>query len=559
MKISYEIHTSLQLNLKAYLRELEAFRTGQKYVSMQEHYERMLREQRAHINKLKQENEKLRRENRKTVDSWYETCVEMQKEHEKEVRTLKKSADTMKKRALKAEGERDAAYDRIKQLLKEKYALGMQLEEAEGLIIKLKAQVNKDFENSSLPSSAQPVRKKKISNNRERSGKKPGGQTGHAHHPRKRQEPTDTIHLPAEEYILQDPDFKKTGRTLTKQMVGIRIVMEVTEYTADEYRNYKTGERYHAPFPDGVVDDVNYDGSIKAFLFLLNNHCCVSIDKCSSLLAELTDGRLRISKGMINQLGRQFSGKSRDERQAVIKELIQSPVLHSDCCYVKNNGKTAYVFVTAKPDGELFYTASDVKGDKGIIKTPLKDYTGCVVHDHDVSFYHYGSQHQECMAHILRYLKGSMENEPEREWNKEMHSLVREMIHHVNGLKENEPCTPEKIAEFEKRYDEILKKAMDEYENVPCSDYYRDGSNLAKRLQEYKEAHLLFLRNRNIPATNNTAERLLRAIKRKGKQAITFRSMENIEYLCDNMSVLYSLREKDENLYQASIHIFEAV
>ena len=35
-------------------------------------------------------------------------------------------------------------------------------------------------------------------------------------------------------------------------------------------------------------------------------------------------------------------------------------------------------------------------------------------------FYHYGTNHQECLAHVLRYLKNSMENEPERTWNKEM-------------------------------------------------------------------------------------------------------------------------------------------
>ena len=52
-------------------------------------------------------------------------------------------------------------------------------------------------------------------------------------------------------------------------MVGIRLVLDVTEYQADVYYNSKTGERIHAPFPDGVVNDVNYNGSIKAFLFFV--------------------------------------------------------------------------------------------------------------------------------------------------------------------------------------------------------------------------------------------------------------------------------------------------
>ena len=40
------------------------------------------------------------------------------------------------------------------------------------------------------------------------------------------------------------------------------------------------------------------------------------------------------------------------------------------------------------------------------------------------------------MVHILRYLKDSMENEPDRTWNRQMHGLVREMIHAVNQSEE---------------------------------------------------------------------------------------------------------------------------
>jgi len=83
--------------------------------------------------------------------------------------------------------------------------------------------------------------------------------------------------LPAPQKVLDDSDFKKTSKTIVKQLVGIRMMLDVTEYRADVYYNAKTGERIHATFPDGVVDDVNYDGSIKAFLFLLNNECCTSI------------------------------------------------------------------------------------------------------------------------------------------------------------------------------------------------------------------------------------------------------------------------------------------
>ena len=64
-----------------------------------------------------------------------------------------------------------------------------------------------------------------------------------------------------------------------KQLVNIRLILDIREYHANIYRNSKTGELAHVEFPAGVVKDVNYGGSIRAFLFLLNNECCTSIDK----------------------------------------------------------------------------------------------------------------------------------------------------------------------------------------------------------------------------------------------------------------------------------------
>ena len=51
-------------------------------------------------------------------------------------------------------------------------------------------------------------------------------------------------------------------------MAGFQVYLNVREYHADVYYNTKTGKRVHAAFPAGVVDEVNYDGSIRAFLFI---------------------------------------------------------------------------------------------------------------------------------------------------------------------------------------------------------------------------------------------------------------------------------------------------
>lgn len=153
--------------------------------------------------------------------------------------------------------------------------------------------------------------------------------------------------------------------------------------------------------------------------------------------------------------------------------------------------------------GYNYVFCSGTKGHKGVKGTPVEDYQGILVHDHDKTFYNYGSEHQECLVHVLRYLKGSMDNEPDLKWNKQMRELIQEMIHYRNSLYPGVNIDNEKVAIYETKYQDILDIAKEEYEYVPPSNYYKDGYNLYLRLQEYKESHLLFLHNMIVPTNNN--------------------------------------------------------
>ena len=462
----------------------------------------------------------------------------------------------MEKRAIRAERQRDAALEKVTSQRRELYKVKTAFDDEKQKVQKLTAQINRNYENSSIPSS-KAIARKKIFNSREKTGRKPGGQPGHRGHCRKKLTPTREVYLPAPEEVLHDPDFKKTSKSITKQKIDISVEVHVTEYHADVYYNSKTGERIHASFPQGVIDDVNYGGNLRAFLFLLNNDCCTSIDKSRRFLSDLTDGKINISKGMINNLCRSFAEKTESQRKEIFRDMLLSPVMHTDCTNARVNGESSYVFVCAVPDGGVLYFARDKKGHDGIKGTVVEDYQGTLIHDHDVTFYKYGTGHQECLAHVLRYLKDSMDNEKDRTWNRQMHSLIQEMIHYRNGLSESEEPDPQTISEFEERYKKILSIAEDEYDYEPPGKYYRDGYNLYKRMKKYIKDHLLFLHNKNVPATNNEAERLLRKYKRKQAQAVSFRSPSSIDHLCKCMSMLILMRRKEQtNLFREIAEIF---
>lgn len=557
MKISFEYATQLQYENKALRERIRLLESGEAYIRLKKEYERLLEEKDREIRKLKAELDDSRRQSARNRENWFQVYEDMEKEKKKEIRETLADNWRLRKMLREAIRSRDQWKTKYLEQLHLKYKAETELDEEKGKNLKLRAQLNRDYENSSIPSS-KTVHHKKITNSREKSGKKPGGQPGHKGHCRKRQTPTTApILLPPPQKVLDDPDFKKTKKKIVKQMINIRLVLDVREYHADVYRNSQTGELAHAEFPAGVVNDVNYGGSIRAFLFLLNNECCTSIDKSRKFLLDLTGGKLNISKGMVSSLCREFAMKTEQERKNLFADMLLSPVMHTDCTNAKVNGKPAYVFVCATPDGKTMYFARDKKGHEGVKGTVAEDYQGILVHDHDRTFYNYGTGHQECLAHVLRYLKDSIQNEPERTWNGEMRSLIQEMIHYRNNLPSEEEADANKTAGFEERYRAILRKAEEEYKDVPPSEYYKEGYKLYRRMEKYMENHLLFLHDHRVPATNNEAERLLRSYKRKQQQAVSFRSQESIESLCQCMSMLVMMRLKEEqNLFEKISQIF---
>lgn len=130
----------------------------------------------------------------------------------------------MEKRAFKAERQRDAALEEVITQRSQNDKLKTELEAEKGKNLKLRSQINRDYENSSI-SSSKSIKHKKISNSREKTGKKPGGQPGHESHRRKKQVPTSKVKLLPPQEIMDDPDFKKTSKTRIKQLIDVRVVL----------------------------------------------------------------------------------------------------------------------------------------------------------------------------------------------------------------------------------------------------------------------------------------------------------------------------------------------
>ena len=178
----------------------------------------------------------------------------------------------------------------------------------------------------------------------------------------------------------------------------------------------------------------------------------------------------------------------------------------------------------------------------------MKDYGGTLIHDHVKWLYRFACQHAECNAHIIRYLKGAIENQ-KSEWAKEMLVFLVEL----NNKKKNGEELD--VGEIFARYEGILLKARSiYYEGKNEGEDYK----LWRRMGEYAEAHLRFVCDPNVPFDNNQAERDLRMIKAKTKISGCFRSDEGAKAFANAKSYTSTMRKNGENIYAALISAFNA-
>lgn len=157
-------------------RQLEAFRNGNKYVTMRNGYEAVCRELNNKIRKLETELADANARNITIRRNWSEFFDDLDNEHRKELAAYQTALAKTEARALRAEHKADVLQDKLTEERHKRYEAAAQLEDAQGMIRKLTAQVNKDFQNySSIPSSQQGAGRKKILNSREKTGRPEGG------------------------------------------------------------------------------------------------------------------------------------------------------------------------------------------------------------------------------------------------------------------------------------------------------------------------------------------------------------------------------------------------
>lgn len=188
----------------------------------------------------------------------------------------------------------------------------------------------------------------------------------------------------------------------------------------------------------------------------------------------------------------------------------------------------------------------------------LNGYTGYIIHDHDTGLYNFGmsQKHVECNIHLRRYLKNN-EELTKHTWSKEMDKLLLEIKEKKEELIAlgNMCFSKKQLEEYSNRYDKILKNGTEECKQT-ASKYLQDEEKaLLNRLKKYKEQHLKYAYDFEVPFDNNLSERDLRAIKTKKKVSGCHRSYTGLKDYCNIRTIISTCKKQGINYFKELVNI----
>ena len=418
---------------------------------------------------------------------------------------------------------------------------------------RLRRILNNNSANSSQPPSKdqKPSKSPNQYNSREKSGKRKGGQEGHAGKTVTKEQVQKLVKEGKAVHRIVDVGEPR-GKFVPKYVLDTKTQVVVTEF-----RFYPDASGKIA-IPPEHRSDVTYGPDVKALCALLFSEGVVSNDRIHMILTSISGNVLPISTGTIYNICKAAAKRAEPSVEASTSALCASAVVCTDATGVTVGGRQAFIRNYSTADVCLYEYHSS-KSLASLRKSAvLPNYTGVLEHDHETALYRFGGGHGECNAHLLRYLTKNSE-ETRNPWS----DKLKEFLCAANRLRDTHMAaqegslSEEELACLYGKYDSIV--AMGEQQNKTTKGYraWKEESALLRRLRKYKENHLLFLKDFRVPFTNNMSERDLRKCKNRQKMAGGFREDEGCNMYCMILSFVETAKRRGQNLLSALRSLFE--
>ena len=428
-------------------------------------------------------------------------------------------------------------------------------------IVELEGRLARNSSNSSKPPSSDGLkrqkREKRTSSSREKGKRRSGGQRGHKGFTLEyAEQPDTTVEYPVE-VCSCGKDLRKENpvHIIGRQEIEIpEIVPYVTEHRLEVKRCPRCEKQIQGKGPERLKAPVQYGPRIKAIVQYLHHQHLLPEKRLCEIAKDVLN--LSMVSGTLARGTAQLGERLAQTVEEIAKSIKKAAVKHGDETGLRIGGKTQWVHILSTKR-LTWYRVSERRKDLD----PLEELRGILIHDHWRPYFKLPQvRHGLCNAHHLRELKAlrDIEEEP---WAKRLYKLLgvgARALRHWAG----------EVPKWVKRvliihYREIVNEGLKYHEAQPPlprekigRPKRRTGHNLALRLHKWERAvgRCLFLKE--VPFSNNQAERDIRMVKVKQKISGGFRTQDGAKKFALIRSVLSSAVKQGLNRLELLVRAF---
>ena len=406
------------------------------------------------------------------------------------------------------------------------------IEEQAQEILRLKSKNNKDSSNSSKPSGTNGY-KKVITNRREKSNNKKGAQVGHEPHSlnNKLEQFIKSGNVQEEIIEINKNENNKNKRYIEKIVIDIKVTKHIKRY---RYYIHEDG-KYHIPKCHNQC--IQYGNTIKSIAMDLMINLPNSTDGIVNFINDITNKGITLSKGTLINWENNLAINLTDDTNKIEQELLNSYYINHDESQIKIDSD-GYNILCACNNKYVRLWPSKHKSQNAIDEINfLPQFKGVIVKDGTELYNKYGCFLSQCISHIQRYLKGIYDF-VKHEGPKKL-SLFFTKYNNLRNeyIKSNiTNFSEEELSNIINEYNDILNEWENELKNDTNNYLFDDelklftrlkydNKNMDSKIRGDRDEVLYFLKDFNVPSTNNAAESSQRGVKIKQKVG-KFRSLE---------------------------------
>ena len=385
-----------------------------------------------------------------------------------------------------------------------------------------------------------------------------GGQNGHVGTTLTQYEEVDEIiEIPIDRRTLPVGEKFKRSEPETRQVIDLNIEFVVREYQAEVLIG-EDGTYFVAPFPTHVTKAIQYGPSVKSFAVYMSQYQLIPYARVQEVFKDQFD--LKISQGNLCNFNREAFEKLENFELNIIQGLTNEKVLNADETGIKIDAVLAWAHVLCTPKLTFIYPHEKRGKDAMIEMGIIPKYTGVLIHDHWKPYLGYDCKHGLCNAHHLRELQWVIDFKNHK-WAISMKKFLNKLNIEVDEYGGTLPTEIQKRRI--KRYQEIIKSANPECPIImPAKGSGKNKvkqtkeRNLLNRLRDYEDQVLFFMKIKEVPFTNNQAERDIRMIKVHQKVSGQFKTMASAKHFCRIRSYLMTAKKTGNSPYDKLNHLF---